>query len=102
MITTNVTDKGNFVVHTEDINSEWSEPAWIDQGGIDPSLFFDDDDKCYYCSTGIIDGVRGIVAFEINPLTGAILSEKKLISEVVVDSVRKVHIFIRGMAGIIL
>lgn len=81
MITTNVTDKGNFVVHTEDINSEWSEPAWIDQGGIDPSLFFDDDDKCYYCSTGIIDGVRGIVAFEINPLTGAILSEKKLISE---------------------
>lgn len=32
MITTNVTDKGNFVVHTEDINSEWSEPAWIDQG----------------------------------------------------------------------
>ena len=81
MITTNVTDKGNFVVHTEDINSEWSEPAWIDQGGIDPSLFFDDDDKCYYCSTGIIDGVRGIVAFEINPLTGTILSEKKLISE---------------------
>lgn len=81
MITTNVTDKGNFVVHTEDINSEWSEPAWIDQGGIDPSLFFDDDDKCYYCSTGIIDGVRGIVAFEINPLTGEILSEKKLISE---------------------
>ena len=81
MITTNVTDKGNFVVHTEDINSEWSEPAWIDQGGIDPSLFFDDDDKCYYCSTGIIDGVRGIVAFEINPLTGVILSEKKLISE---------------------
>lgn len=80
MITTNVTDKGNFVVHTEDINSEWSEPAWIDQGGIDPSLFFDDD-KCYYCSTGIIDGVRGIVAFEINPLTGVILSEKKLISE---------------------
>ena len=34
MITTNVTDKGNFVVHTEDINSEWSEPAWIDQGEI--------------------------------------------------------------------
>ncbi len=80
MITTNVTDKGNFVVHTDDINGEWSDPAWIDQGGIDPSLFWDDDERCYYCSTGTLDGVRGIVAFEINPLTGEILSDKHLIS----------------------
>lgn len=80
MITTNVTDKGNFVVHTDDINGEWSDPAWIDQGGIDPSLFWDDDEKCYYCSTGILDGVRGIVAFEIDPFTGDILSDKKIIS----------------------
>lgn len=81
MITTNVTNKGNFIVHTNDIRGEWSEPAWIDQGGIDPSLFWDDDGRCYYCSTGILDGVRGIVAFEINPMTGEILSDKKLISE---------------------
>lgn len=80
MITTNVTDKGNFVVHTDNINGEWSDPAWIDQGGIDPSLFWDDDERCYYCSTGTLDGVRGIVAFEINPLTGEILSDKHLIS----------------------
>lgn len=80
MITTNVTHKGNFVVHTEDIRGEWSNPAWIDQGGIDPSLFWDDDDRCYYCSTGVLDGIRGIVAFEINPLTGEILSDKKIIS----------------------
>ena len=70
MITTNVTDKGNFVVHTDDINKDWSDPAWIDQGGIDPSLFWDDDDCCYYCSTGNLDGVRGIVAFKIKPMTG--------------------------------
>jgi len=81
MITTNVTDKGNFVVHTKDIYGEWSEPAWIDQGGIDPSLFWDEDGTCYYCSTGILDGVRGLVAFVINPLTGEILSKKHLISE---------------------
>ena len=80
MITTNVTDKGNFVVHTDDINKDWSDPAWIDQGGIDPSLFWDDDDCCYYCSTGNLDGVRGIVAFKINPMTGEILSDKHLIS----------------------
>ncbi len=80
MITTNVTHKGNFVVHTKDIRGQWSKPYWIDQGGIDPSLFWDDDGTCYYCSTGTIDGVRGTVTFEINPFTGEILSEKKIIS----------------------
>lgn len=81
MITTNVTDKGNFVVHTKDIYGNWSEPAWIDQGGIDPSLFWDEDGICYYCSTGVLDGVRGIVAFRIDPISGEILSEKHLISQ---------------------
>lgn len=81
MITTNVTHKGNFVVHTDDIGGEWSDPAWIDQGGIDPSLFWDEDGTCYYCSTGTLDGVRGIVGFVIDPMTGEILSEKKILSE---------------------
>ena len=69
------------ILYKVSVDGDWSEPAWIDQGGIDHSLFWDDDDKCYYCSTGILDGVRGIVAFEINPMTGEILSDKKLISE---------------------
>lgn len=80
MITTNVTHKGNFIVYTNDIRGEWSDPVWIDQGGIDPSLFWDDDNRCYYCSTGTIDGIRGIAAFEIDPFTGEILSEKAIIS----------------------
>lgn len=80
MITTNVTDKGNFIVYTDDIRGNWSNPIWIDQSGIDPSLFWDDDGICYYCSTGNINGIRGIVAFEINPMNGEILSEKKIIS----------------------
>ena len=80
MITTNVTWKGNFVVHSENIEGPWSEPAWIDQGGIDPSLMWDDDGTCYYCSTGRIDDKRGIVVFAINPMTGEILSDKKIVS----------------------
>ena len=80
MITTNVTHKGNFIVFTNDIRGEWSNPVWIDQSGIDPSLFWDDDNKCYYCSTGTIEGIRGIVAFEIDPFTGEIKSDKKIIS----------------------
>lgn len=40
VITTNVTGKGSFYVTTKDPFGEWSEPVWVDQGGIDPSLFF--------------------------------------------------------------
>ena len=82
MITTNVTDKGNFIVHTEgdDVTGPWSEPAWIDHQGIDPSVIWDDDGKCYYCGTGFNEDGQGIVLFEIDPMTGEILSDKKIIS----------------------
>lgn len=52
MITTNVTDGGNFVVTATDPAGPWSNPYFIDNApGIDPSLFFDDDGKVYYCGT---------------------------------------------------
>jgi xylan 1,4-beta-xylosidase len=58
MITTNVDHKyserkrtGNFYVSTNDPVGEWSEPIWVDQGGIDPSLFFDDDGRVYLTSS---------------------------------------------------
>jgi alpha-N-arabinofuranosidase len=41
MITTNVSHGGNFYVFTNDPAGEWSEPIWVQQGGIDPSLCFD-------------------------------------------------------------
>ena len=74
MITTNVSDKGNFLVHTTDPRGEWSEPVWLKQGGIDPSLYFEDD-KCYLVSN---PGV-GIYLCEINPKTGEQLNESKRI-----------------------
>ena len=40
MTTTNVSTGGNFIVHTKDIYGKWSEPAYVDQRGIDPSLFW--------------------------------------------------------------
>ena len=80
MITTNLSDRGNFVVHTEDIYGAWSEPHWIDQKGIDPSLLFDDDGKVYFCGTDNSNPCQGIVVFEINPKTGERLSEKKVVT----------------------
>lgn len=74
MITTNMSSKGNFIVTTEDPRGDWSEPVWVDMPGIDPSLFWDEDGRCYY--TGA-DG--GCIFCEINPDTGEKLSEPKMI-----------------------
>lgn len=47
MITTNV-GAGNFYVKTKDPFGEWSDPIRVPEvGGIDPSIFFDDDGKAY-------------------------------------------------------
>ena len=53
MITTNVTHGNNFIVTAENPEGPWSEPYYLgdDAPGIDPSLFFADDGKCYYCGT---------------------------------------------------
>lgn len=45
-----VPHSGNFIMTATNPAGPWSEPHWIeDAPGIDPSLFFDDDGKAYYC-----------------------------------------------------
>lgn len=52
MITTNVSSSlGNFIVTATDPAGPWSDPYPLESEGIDPSLFFDDDGRCYYCGT---------------------------------------------------
>lgn len=47
MVTTNV-GYGNFLVKTTNPAGTWSDPIRLDEvGGIDPSIFFDDDGKAY-------------------------------------------------------
>ena len=74
MITTNVSGNGNFIVHTKDPASEWSDPAWLKQKGIDPSLYFEGD-KCYLTS----NPGNCIYLSEINPITGEQLSDSRAI-----------------------
>ncbi len=82
MTTTNTTHGGNFIVHTTDMKKGWSEPHWVDQGGIDPSLLFDEDGKVYFTSTGQGEnGKQGIVMCEVDPFTGERLSESVYISQ---------------------
>lgn len=77
MITTNVTDKGNFFVTAKDPRGPWSDPVWIDLPGIDPSLFFDDDGKVWATSSvnwgpNIHKGIR---LAQIDPATGKLLTK---------------------------
>lgn len=76
MITTNVSDRGNFLVYTTDPSKGWSDPVWLKQGGIDPSLYFEED-RCYMVS----NPDEGIHLCEINPKTGEQLTPSVCIWE---------------------
>ncbi|MFD1217260.1 glycoside hydrolase family 43 protein [Microbulbifer celer] len=57
LITTCVDCGGNFVVTAEDPAGPWSDPVWLPEvGGIDPSLFFDDDGKAYILNNDAPEG----------------------------------------------
>ena len=45
------TKSGNFIVTATQPQGPWSEPYWLESDGIDPSLFFDEDGKCWYVGT---------------------------------------------------
>ncbi len=90
MITTNMSGGGNFYVQTRDPFSAWSEPVWVDQSGIDPSLTFDDDGRVYLTSNWIdafplpdeVDPARpswGIQQSEIDITTGKRMTEPRRI-----------------------
>lgn len=79
MVTTNDTTHENFYVYTDDIYGEWSEPITVKQGGIDPSLYFENG-RTYFMSNGSDDnGVNGVTQCEINIETGEKLSASKCI-----------------------
>jgi alpha-N-arabinofuranosidase len=75
MVTTNVTGGGNFYVYTDDIYGEWSEPVFVEQGGIDPSLYFENG-ITYFMSNGLdTNGKSAILQCEIDIDTGKMLTE---------------------------
>lgn len=79
MVTTNDTTHQNFYVWTDDIHGEWSEPIYVDQGGIDPSLYFEDG-RTYFMSNGCDDsGLSGVIQCEIDIATGKKLSPGRCI-----------------------
>ena len=72
LITTNVGNGGNFMVTSRDPSGPWSDPVWLEQQGIDPSLYFEEG-KCF-----MVSNPGGVITLcEIDPSTGATLSPSK-------------------------
>ena len=83
MITTNVghngrtgrnADSENFMVTAKNPAGPWSEPIWLQQGGIDPSLYFEGN-KCYMVS----NPDNTITLCEIDAKTGRQLTKSRAI-----------------------
>ncbi len=75
VVTTNVTSKGrwrprNFYVTAKHPRGPWSDPIWLDEGGVDPDFFFDDDGSAYY----VRNGAGGIHIAPIDFAQGKLLS----------------------------
>ena len=72
---------GNFYITADDPSGEWSDPIWLPEAqGIDPSLFWDEDGKCYYAGNywsfkGSWPGHCAIWAQELD------LEQQKLVGE---------------------
>lgn len=74
---TNVTGMGNFFVRTDNIYGEWSDPVPVDQDGIDPSLYFEDEAVYFMSNHADSAGNACIMQCRIDPDTGAILEESR-------------------------
>ena len=48
---TNTEGRGNFIVRASNPAGPWSNPVWVEQPGIDPSLLFDDDGTVFYTTS---------------------------------------------------
>lgn len=103
MITTAVDGIGNFLVKTEDPFAQaWSDPIPLPKvGGIDPSLFFDEDGKGYIvhndAPAGVAkwDGHRAIWLHYFDPATDTTFGEKQVILDAGIDPATK-PIWIEG------
>lgn len=86
MITTNMTTHENFICTAADPAGPWSNPHVVTgAGGIDPSLFFDEDGKVYFTGTAGFGDTRYdhqvIVCSEIDLNTFQLVGEEWAIGD---------------------
>src|SRR5262245_21528182 len=78
LITTNVSDRGHFIVTAQDPAGPWSDPIVVDGlPGVDPDLAWDETGTCWctYATFGAEAGT--IMQVPIDPLRGKLLDEPR-------------------------
>lgn len=65
----------NYLVYTDDIYGEWSEPIYLNSTGFDPSLFHDQDGKKYLVN--MKNGFKGILIQEYDHEKKCLVGEAK-------------------------
>jgi len=94
---------GNFIVTAKNPAGPWSDPVWLPglEGGIDPSLFFDDDGSAWLINNGLppgqplYEGHRAIWVQRIDPKTLRPFGPRTMIVNGGVDITKK-PIWIEG------
>ncbi len=77
---------GNFYITAEDPAGPWSDPVWLkDAPGIDGSLFWDENDRCYYTGnnweiTKSWPGQCAIWGQELDLKQGKLVGERKILT----------------------
>ncbi|HEY3369223.1 MAG TPA: glycoside hydrolase family 43 protein [Prolixibacteraceae bacterium] len=87
LITTLIGGGGNFIVTAKNPAGPWSDPIWVREiDGIDPSFFFDENDKAYIINNGpapdnkpLYEGHRAIYLQEFDLKTMKLTGERKVV-----------------------
>jgi alpha-N-arabinofuranosidase len=78
---------GNFLVTATDPAGPWSDPVWLPElvGGIDPSLFFDEDGRVWIVNNGppegqpLYEGHRAIWIQEFDPRARRMIGPRRVL-----------------------
>lgn len=78
-------DVNNYIITAQSIEGPWSKPKYINSSGFDPSIFFDDDNKCYFLNEywdyrlHTHNKSAGILIQELNPRTLTLIDQPKIL-----------------------
>lgn len=101
IINTCVDCGGNFVITAKDPAGPWSDPVWLNFGGIDPSIFWDDDGKASIVwndspeGQPLYEGHRAIWIQQFDPAKMQMVGEKHVVVNGGVD-ISKKPVWIEG------
>lgn len=86
---------GNFVITAENAAGPWSDPVWLDFGGIDPSLYFEADGTAWIVYNDAppgepeYEGHRALWLQQFDPVAMKVLPKRTLLVDKGVDPATK-------------